>query len=128
VVKYPRGSTKKVAFAICLGLLTIPLTYSTSRSGKIAISVALFFVAGYLSSFLSKKAEAPESPTLLEICAGFTFGVAIAQSISFLNYFSSYGREDQKLGVGVWVMAIEFGIAVFVGSVGIVVSRLIHRT
>lgn len=55
----------------------------------------------------------------------FVAGALISEGVMFTHYYFTDGYNDPKLGVGIAVAIVEFGVLAAVGAIAMVLALLI---
>ena len=116
------------AIAILAGALCLPATYNLVRTGSLTIASALLVflaVSGGALAYLTSRESARSLP--LRYVGAFVLGAFASELISFSHYYISIGRHDPKLGAGIAVSLIEFGVTALVGGIFVPISWHVAR-
>jgi hypothetical protein len=112
--------------ALLAGLACLPATYVLTREGEVLVSLLVVAAIGATSAVVVWALfPAGTRPRLLPMLSVFVVGALISEGAMFTHYYFTDGYNDPKLGVGIAVAIVEFGVLAAVGAIAMVLALLI---
>lgn len=112
-----------LALAAIAGILCLPATYSLTREGSVSLAMLVVALLGAIGGAIAQRSERNGvRPWALSLA--FVVGAMFSEVVAFAHYYISYGHQDPKLSVGVWVSIIHFLVISVVGGIAFLASAL----
>lgn len=107
---------KSFALASLAGASCLLATYDLTREGSITFALTIVVVIGAVGGLIALVPLGENKPRILLLISAFIIGALISEVVAFTHYYITYGSQDPKLGVGVALSILEFGIIATVGG------------
>jgi hypothetical protein len=119
---------KPFALASLSGASCLLATYGLTREGSITFALTIVVVIGAVGGLIALALFGENKPRIAFLILAFIIGALVSEVVAFTHYYITYGSQDPKLGVGVAVSILEFGIISSVGGLAMLVAAAVkHR-